>query len=33
VGSNSSGTQGPRHSKAQPGGWAYNRVSAVINEF
>ena len=30
MGSNSSETPGPRHSKAQPGGWAYNRVSTVI---
>ena len=30
VGSNSSETPGPSHSKAHPGGWAYNRVSTVI---
>ena len=29
VGSNSSETPGPSHSKAHPGGWAYNRVSTV----
>jgi hypothetical protein len=29
VGSNSSETPGPSHSKAQPPGWAYNRVSTV----
>jgi hypothetical protein len=29
VGSNSSGTLGPRHSKAHTEGWAYNRVPTV----
>jgi hypothetical protein len=31
VGLNSSGTLGPRHSKARPKGWAYNRVPTVRN--
>ena len=29
MGLNSSETLGPRHSKARPKGWAYNRVSTV----
>ena len=29
VGLNSSETLGPRHSKAHPSEWAYNRVSTV----
>jgi len=30
VGLNSSETLGPRHSKARPKGWAYNRVPTVV---
>jgi hypothetical protein len=33
VGLNSSETLGSRHSKAQPKGWAYNRVPTVPNSF
>ena len=32
MGSNSTGTIGPRHSKAQTEGWAYNRVPTVRNK-
>ena len=32
AGSNSSGTLGPRHSKAYPFGWAYNRVATVKSQ-